>query len=63
MYYIETGDVRGVLSEDFSIYDDFAYEIEKARVSARTGHTRRERRYTRCVLMLDKVCFGMDEDY
>jgi hypothetical protein len=36
---------------------------EKARVSARTGHTRRERRYTRCVLMLDKVCFGMDVVY
>ena len=27
-----------------------------------TGHTRRKRRYTQCVLMLSKVCFGMYTD-
>jgi hypothetical protein len=40
MYYIETGDVRGVLSEDFSIYDDFAYEIEyQLSMKMRMRHT------------------------
>ncbi|KAJ1486201.1 hypothetical protein T484DRAFT_1745702 [Baffinella frigidus] len=35
---------------------------EKGRKSV-TGHTHRNRRYTTCILMLSKVCFGMDGDY